>query len=244
MSSPPGEDVTLHALCGSINCPTNPSAGYLQDAASESPSPWGEGRGEGGRQTFCYAMVGRVTPCAPPWQSGTRPFQPAARRGLRALPTARSVWSARGFSTAFGRDTVVRGMRVRGMTLYWNASDFIPLTMIPRTELAVGNTSGRLDSALPRIRRHDHALARRATEDAKAPTPNKTSCHQNSRHDKSPITFVSRLSSGETGLSFSRLRAIWAVARKSRRRLMLHQRANAIEMESDNTATTPINSRS
>jgi hypothetical protein len=31
------------------------------------------------------------------------------------------------------------------MTLFSNASDFIPLTMIPLTELAVGNASGRAD---------------------------------------------------------------------------------------------------
>jgi len=36
-------------------------------------------------------------------------------------------------------------MSVRGMTLFRNASDFIPLTMIPRTELAVGNATGRAD---------------------------------------------------------------------------------------------------
>lgn len=44
-----------------------------------------------------------------------------------------------------GRDTSVRGMRVRGMTLCRNASDFIPLTMIPLTELAVGHATGRAD---------------------------------------------------------------------------------------------------
>lgn len=33
------------------------------------------------------------------------------------------------------------------MTLFRNASDFIPLTMIPRTELAVGNVTGRADLA-------------------------------------------------------------------------------------------------
>ncbi len=33
------------------------------------------------------------------------------------------------------------------MTLCWNASGFIPLTMIPLTELAVGNTNGRADLA-------------------------------------------------------------------------------------------------
>lgn len=33
------------------------------------------------------------------------------------------------------------------MTLYWNASVFIPLAMIPLTELAVGNTTGRTNLA-------------------------------------------------------------------------------------------------
>ena len=36
-----------------------------------------------------------------------------------------------------GKDAVVRGMRVRGMTLFRNASDFIPLTMIPLTGFEV-----------------------------------------------------------------------------------------------------------
>ena len=31
------------------------------------------------------------------------------------------------------------------MTLFRNASDFIPLTMIPLTELAVGTATGRAD---------------------------------------------------------------------------------------------------
>ena len=44
-----------------------------------------------------------------------------------------------------GKDAVVRGMRVRGMTLFRNASDFIPLTMIPLTDLVVGNATGRAD---------------------------------------------------------------------------------------------------
>ena len=33
------------------------------------------------------------------------------------------------------------------MTLFRNASDFIPLTMIPLIELAVGNANGRADLA-------------------------------------------------------------------------------------------------
>ena len=33
------------------------------------------------------------------------------------------------------------------MTLFRNASDFIPLTNIPLTELAVGNATGRADLA-------------------------------------------------------------------------------------------------
>ena len=42
---------------------------------------------------------------------------------------------------------IVRGMRVRGMTLFRNASDFIPLPMIPLTEMAVGTATGRADLA-------------------------------------------------------------------------------------------------
>jgi ABC-type iron transport system FetAB permease component len=49
--------------------------------------------------------------------------------------------------TAFVQDTLVRAMRVKGMTLFRNASDFIPRTMIPLTELAVGNATGRADLA-------------------------------------------------------------------------------------------------
>ena len=47
------------------------------------------------------------------------------------------------FGDAFGWCPVGRGMKGRGMTLYTNVSDFIPLTMIPLTDLAVGNATGR-----------------------------------------------------------------------------------------------------
>jgi len=46
------------------------------DAASITKRP--------GRTTH---KVGRVTPCAPSWQTRTRPFQALAGRGLPALPT-------------------------------------------------------------------------------------------------------------------------------------------------------------
>jgi len=36
---------------GSEGDPTNPAAGYFKDAAGVSPSPWGEGRDEGGGKT-------------------------------------------------------------------------------------------------------------------------------------------------------------------------------------------------
>jgi len=38
-------------------------------------------------------------------------------------------------------------VRISGITHFRNAPDFIPLTMIPLTELAVGNTIGRADLA-------------------------------------------------------------------------------------------------
>ena len=41
--------------------------------------------------------------------------------------------------------TCRRSPNGRGMTLFRNASDFIPLTMIPLTELAVGNAAGHAD---------------------------------------------------------------------------------------------------
>ena len=41
-----------------------------------------------------------------------------------------------------GTDTFVRGISVRVMTLYRNASDFIPLTIISLTDLAVFNATG------------------------------------------------------------------------------------------------------
>jgi hypothetical protein len=44
---------------GSINRPTNPVAGYFKNAGNDSPSPWGEGRGEGGREPFLNALENR-----------------------------------------------------------------------------------------------------------------------------------------------------------------------------------------
>ena len=45
------------------------------------------------------------------------------------------------------REHITRYDGVRGRTLFRNASDFIPLPMIPLTELVVGNASGRADFA-------------------------------------------------------------------------------------------------
>ena len=46
-----------------------------------------------------------------------------------------------------GREHITRHGGVRGRTLFRNAPDFIPLTKIPLTELAVGNATGRADLA-------------------------------------------------------------------------------------------------
>jgi hypothetical protein len=43
------------------------------------------------------------------------------------------------------------------MSLFRNASDFVPLIMIPRTELAVGNTTGRADLARRNLMKVDGA---------------------------------------------------------------------------------------
>ncbi len=39
----------------------------------------------------------------------------------------------------------IRGMKVKGMTLYRKPSVFIPLTMIPLTDLAVFNTTAHTE---------------------------------------------------------------------------------------------------
>ena len=86
--------------------------------------------------------------------------------------------------------------------------------------------------------------ANRAIADATAPIPNEVSCHQNSRQDNSPKTFVSKRSSAGTGSLRSRRRAICAVALKSRSRLMLHQRANTIDTINEKNASPPRKSTS
>jgi hypothetical protein len=74
---------------------------------------------------------------------------------------SRSVWSARGFSTAFGRETydanyancregdfefvVIREIRVNPLSHISSISRFIPLPMIPLTDHAVGNATGRAE---------------------------------------------------------------------------------------------------
>jgi hypothetical protein len=48
----PGERISPVMLSvGVDDWPTNPALGYSKDAGNVSPSPWGEGRDEGGRQT-------------------------------------------------------------------------------------------------------------------------------------------------------------------------------------------------
>ena len=46
---PRGEDFGNHGLGGLIDCPANPGARIFKGMADDSPSPWGEGRVEGGR---------------------------------------------------------------------------------------------------------------------------------------------------------------------------------------------------
>jgi hypothetical protein len=45
---PRGEDLRIHAAVFSADRPANPAAGFAKDAARVAPSPWGEGRDEGG----------------------------------------------------------------------------------------------------------------------------------------------------------------------------------------------------
>ena len=49
MPSPPGEDFCNHACVGSDTELVTPVADFSKDAGTVSPSPWGEGRGEGGQ---------------------------------------------------------------------------------------------------------------------------------------------------------------------------------------------------
>jgi len=44
-----GEDFGNHGLGDLIDCPANPGARIFKGTANDSPSPWGEGRVEGGR---------------------------------------------------------------------------------------------------------------------------------------------------------------------------------------------------
>ena len=50
---PKGEGVGLCVFWLADDCPANPAAGIFKKAGSVSPSPWGEGRDEGGRLTNC-----------------------------------------------------------------------------------------------------------------------------------------------------------------------------------------------
>src|ERR1035441_8844026 len=49
---PRGEGITSRVFDFSDDCPANPGARIFKKAARVSPSPWGEGRDEGGRETF------------------------------------------------------------------------------------------------------------------------------------------------------------------------------------------------
>jgi hypothetical protein len=54
-SSPPGEDLRVHAAVFPADRPANPAAGLAKDAARVAPSPWGEGRVEGGHPNYlCF----------------------------------------------------------------------------------------------------------------------------------------------------------------------------------------------
>src|ERR1035437_8826153 len=48
---PRREDFSNHGLGDLIDCPANPGARIFKGTADDSPSPWGEGRVEGGRST-------------------------------------------------------------------------------------------------------------------------------------------------------------------------------------------------
>ena|ERR1035437_61546 len=52
LSSPPGEDNAANGFWLADSCPANPVARIFRKAAAVSPSPWGEGRDEGGREPF------------------------------------------------------------------------------------------------------------------------------------------------------------------------------------------------
>ena len=51
---PRGEDFTHHASGLFDDRLANPVAGFAKDAGRGSPSPWGEGRDEGGRETIQF----------------------------------------------------------------------------------------------------------------------------------------------------------------------------------------------
>ncbi len=48
---PPGEDLRIHDSVFPADHPANPAAGIFKGAARVAPSPWGEGRVEGGRDS-------------------------------------------------------------------------------------------------------------------------------------------------------------------------------------------------
>ncbi len=87
------QPVTL-PLCPAVR-PANPIAGFSKDAGSVSPSPWGEGRDEGGRETNfisaapergCVRSTSRSTPAI----SNAPTNHHALRLGLRPQPRSNS----------------------------------------------------------------------------------------------------------------------------------------------------------
>ncbi len=53
---PPGEDDAMNDFWLAESCPANPVARISKESADGSPSPWGEGRDEGGRDPFEFRI--------------------------------------------------------------------------------------------------------------------------------------------------------------------------------------------
>jgi hypothetical protein len=51
LSSPPGEEITIGRFHFADDRPANPVVRIFKQTENDSPSPWGEGRVEGGRYT-------------------------------------------------------------------------------------------------------------------------------------------------------------------------------------------------
>jgi len=52
LSSPPGEEMAAGGSGFADECPANPVARIFKGTANDSPSPWGEGRDEGARESI------------------------------------------------------------------------------------------------------------------------------------------------------------------------------------------------